>query len=239
MLALRAEQGKNFWKHWKKKTPLISSTEISAVFCMNKHKTRNQLFQEKKGKPRPENDCPATRHGRLWEPYAIGKVLEHFPEESWEFRRPGCLKAPPVCASPDLVLFSLEADVMIGLEVKCPYSAPIPKRKEDVCSEYLFQCFSCLMISRANSWLLAFYDTEYDRAQVFEIFPDSDLWERELLPRVEDFLRTVAGNTDLDRPFGRKGKKEKSLEDVLRRKLLDKTREREDLSSHPENDAYQ
>ena len=95
------------------------------------------------------------------------------------------------------------------------------------------------MISRANSWLLAFYDTEYDRAQVFEIFPDSDLWERELLPRVEDFLRTVAGNTDLDRPFGRKGKKEKSLEDVLRRKLLDKTREREDLSSHPENDAYQ
>jgi hypothetical protein len=210
----------------------VSSTEISAVFCLNKHKTRNQLFAEKRFGKRDEFDCEATRHGRFWEPYALRKMADFFGD-TWEFLKPGTLKDPkePVCCAPDLVISSKEHDILVGVEVKCPWSAPIPKNKGEVPPEYLFQAFACLMISGADCWLLGFYDSDTDRVSVFEIAPDWSLWNGTVLPLVREFLGMVSDSSVPDQPFKRKGRAEKAISEKVRRNLLSLTRERPDLLS--------
>jgi len=207
MLLAKSKQGGNIWKEFKRKNSVfISSTEIASIFYLNKHKSKNQLWLQKRGlRPRQDFDSRATRHGRNWEPYAIRRFLDlsFEDEKDWVFCRPSAVKDPrdPVCFSPDLMIFHRELDILFGLEVKCPYTAPIPKRKEDIPPEYLFQAFCCLMVSRADSWFLSFYDTESGRATSFEISPDLDLWKRKTLPLVRAFLCEVSDSSVQGPPF--------------------------------------
>lgn len=236
MLLAKAKQGEGVWSEFKKRGGLfISSTEIASIFYLNKHRSKNQLWLQKKGVIQKRAfDSQATQHGRNWEPYAIRKFIDlAFQEEDWVFLRPGSVKDPedPVCFSPDLMVCHKDMDVLLGLEVKCPFSAPIPARKEDIPPEYLFQAFCCLMVSRADRWFLSFYDSGTDRVTSYEIEPDSDLWRTEILPPVRAFLSTVSDNSARDPPFKkRKGKEEKDYSEGIKRKLLSLTKKREDLS---------
>lgn len=228
MFLLRCKQQGIYWMDFKRRNLLISSTDMASVFCLKGSKSRRKLFLEKKGiSPRQDFKSEATEHGRKWERVAIGKVIDNsFPSEDWRYLRPGCLKDPPVCCSPDLVFVHRNLDLEIGLEVKCPFSAPIPLKKEDIPTKHLLQAFSCLMVLRADRWLLAFYDSETDRVKVYEIFPDSSLWE-ELLKPAQEFLSKVADSSASVPP--KKGKEEKELEKKISQRLVELTNRREDL----------
>lgn len=243
MLQIKVKQGSQLWKHFR--TLKISSTEMASIFFLNKHRNKNQLWLEKTGlKPRKDFDSQATRHGRYWEPFAIEKFLGHFPSEQWEWLKPGIVTdfREPVCCSPDAMLSHRELDVLLGFEAKCPFSAKIPQRKEGIPPEYLFQCFSCLMITRADGWFLGFYDSDSGREVVFEISPDWGLWSTEILPLVREFLCKVRDSSDPTPPFKRKGKEEKKLASYFKGRLLALTREREDLGcpgTEIKNGSYQ
>lgn len=232
MLLAQAPQGGRVWKECKKRSAFISSTEIASVFYLNRNKTKNQLWNQKRNKKRNEFESHATRHGRDWEPYAIRRFIDFAFDDDWDFYRPGHVEDPvdPVCFSPDLMVKHKRLDILFGLEVKCPYTAPIPKRKQDIQPEYLFQAFTCLMVSRADRWFLSFYDSAENRSTSYEISPDLDLWRNEILPQVRLFLQAVADNSVRDPPFKRKGKSEKEYSEKIRSRLLSLTKEREDLS---------
>lgn len=233
MISLRMTQNEPLWLNLKRGSTRVSSTELASVFSMNRYKSKNELWREKSGKHKKQFYSAATDHGRRWEPVPIRHWMDEvFQEEDWEYVRPGTVLDPkePVCCSPDMMFFHRRLDKVLGLEVKCPYSTGIPERKEDVPSNYLFQCFACLMITGADAWFLSYYDHKSDRLMSFEVAPDLPFWTETILPRVRQFLQSIPGDTS-KAPFKRKGKEEKLLETQLRERLLSLTKEKEHLST--------
>lgn len=252
IILLRSEQGGLYWTESRKSGLRIPASEVAALLCMYRYKSRNKLFKEKKypHTKKRNQETPATQHGRFWEQFALAKVADFFPEkEGWRLLRPGSFLDfdEPFSCSPDMMvdLFDPERnlDLLIGIETKCPYSAPIPKRKEDICSAYLLQCFCCLMTTEADKWILVFYDSPTDSVTSFEIYPDYDLWARKIVPRVRQFLELVRDNSGatFSNPVKmRKVKKDKIRAEKLRGKLLELTFPVElSLGSSPKNNAYQ
>jgi len=242
LILLRSEQGSYYWHKSRNCGNRIAASDLAAVFCMHKHKSRNKLYQEKKKFRRREQneDNPATFHGKFWEQFAVAKVIDtFFPEkEGWEYLTPGSILDPyyPISCSPDLIC--QRGEEFIGIETKCPYSAEIPKKKEDINSEYLLQCFCCLMVTGADRWVLSYYKSATDELTSYEIAPDSDLWSRVLMPPVSRFLSEVRDSSAATFSGPRKGRKEKKLESTIRERLMRLT---SPLSHtpHEENDPYQ
>lgn len=240
MFQLIAPQAGFFWSSFKcNNLKRVSSTEIAAVFTLHSHKSRNQLYSEKKGlRARPTFSCPATDHGKKHEDSAIKAFLERaIVPADWILKKPGVISENRISCSPDAMFVHREMDVLFGLEVKCPFSKPIPTRKEEIQPEYLFQCFTCLMLSQADRWFLAYYHAGSARLRVFEMRPDPALWNDTIVPRVERFLEQVRDGPDAP-PFGRKNKEEKAEAEALRQKLLGLMEERRDLSG-VDDDTYQ
>lgn len=264
IILLRSEQGGLYWSKKRNNTKRVAASDLAALLCMHSWKSRQKLFQEKKfpHTKRESAETPATLHGRFWEQYALGKVASYL-DDSWELLKPGSFLdwETPFSCSPDMMISREDpengVDILIGIETKCPYSKPIPRRKEDISDEYLLQCFSCLMTTCSDKWILVFYDTPTDSAVAYEIYPDSDLWSREILPRVKRFLEMVQGSSDptwID-PYPkkkggkkgqnshpmRKGNKEKEEAKRLRERLLKLTfpLELSSLGSGPKDNSYQ
>ena len=227
IILLRSEQGGVYWKNKRNHGRRVAASDLAAVLCMHPWKTRQKLFKEKKHpKGRRENkETAATLHGRFWEQYAIAKVVSYLPEEGgFRLLKPGSIIDwdSPIACSPDFMISmeDEEKDFLIGAEMKCPYSRPIPKKKEEIDSTYLLQCFSSLMTTCSDKWILAFYDTPTDSATAYEIYPDCDLWNTEILPRVEQFLSQVQDSADptwTGVPPKEKGKKKKERKNPMRK----------------------
>lgn len=231
IVLIRSEQGGLYWHKSRDHSKRIASSDLAAVLYMHRYKSRNQLLKEKRDPfhKRKNQETPATQHGRFWEQFALGKVSLMFPESAgWKLLRPGSILdfVYPLSCSPDMMVTREDEfhDELIGVETKCPYSAPIPMKKEDIPSEYLLQAFSCLMITGADRWVLSFYQSSTDTLTSYEIAPDSDLWHSLIVPRVSQFLEEVRASSAAtsERPF-RKGKKEKEQEKLIRERLLDVT----------------
>lgn len=265
IVLLTCEQGSIYWSEKRKdsKNPRISASELACVLCMHRYKSRAKYFSEKKNGKVETPDNPILLHGRFWEQFALSKVASFFP--GWRLLKPGGFLdwESPFSCSPDMMM-SLERpeeeiDLLVGVETKCPWSSPIPKKKEDIPDEYLLQSFSCLMATGSDRWILAFYDTPTDSLVSYEIYPDSDLWDQTLLPLVRRFLGWLArDNAEPTTPgsrqtkseaekkkkelakFLRKGKKEAEEAAFIRKRLLKMTFPLSlSLGSRPEDYSYQ
>lgn len=240
MLSIRAKQNGFFWQCIKnisleKKKYLISSTEMSALFHSNKRKSKRRLFNEKtKRIKRPNIENAAVKHGRMFEDPAR-RIVQKLMGKDFELLQPGCIVDPsePICCSPDGIFNSLISDLMIGLEAKCPF---LPKNfvteKEDIPIEYLIQCFTCIHVTRADSWLLAFFEAQSEFLSVFEIFPNDELWEDLFVPETRLFVQHMAQDNTSQAEIPKKNEDDKKIQELIRSKLLEGTKKRFDLSSH-------
>ena len=222
MFMLRANE--RVWGAYKKMTQRISSTEMSSVLDCNTRTSRKKLWEQKKGiiTRKDLGELLPIQHGRNQEPIAREKIYEIL-KEHWELKLPKTVFDPeePVCCSPDGVFYHREQDAVMGLEIKCPWLAEnVPLTKEKIKLEYLIQCFVCLMVLRADSWLLVYYDATGGVGLTgYQVFPDSRLWTECFLPEVDRFQADLEGTKPCCLPRAEKKKKK----DWVREKLLELT----------------
>lgn len=223
MFMLRTGQKSPLWSYFKGNSMRISSTEMSSVLHCNPRLSKKKLFLQKTKKvPKPDSsNLMPIQHGVYYEPVAREKVYDKL-KHLYRLTLPGCILDPssPLCCSPDGVLFHKGNNRMMGLELKCPFlSKNFPQSKDEIKTAYLIQCFVCLHVSRADGWLLAFYDSESDRAECYEISPDSGLWESIFLRESFLFADLLADSSASPPPT--KNKEDKKREVSIRRRLLE------------------
>lgn len=230
MFLLRMSQKSYLWSEFKRnQMNRISSTEMSSVLHCNPRMSYKKLFllKSKREKNFPVFSSSAVlpiEHGMLFEPIARSKIFEKMKSD-WDLKLPGCVLDPsaPLCCSPDGVFFHKTFDKMLGLEIKCPFlPRNMPVTKHDIKTCYLIQCFVCLHVCRADGWMLVFYDAESNRLESFEISPDSSLWKEVFLSESSRFVDLLADNDGHVPP--KKNKKDKIKENVIRTRLLSKTK---------------
>lgn len=241
MFMLRAKQGGHLWNKFKVISRRISSTEMSSVVDCNPKTTRERLWKEKLGKiaRRDVSKLAPVVHGRVMEPIAREWIAWEMRHE-WDLKTPQMLLDPdiPVCCSPDGVFYHKKNKLVKGLEIKCPFILKnMPQSKEAIHLEYLIQCFVCLHVCKADSWLLIFFfeDTRDQRSiqldptpvgylapvreaslVAFELFPDEHLWTSFFAREVAQFQKELQGNSL--HPHPRKEKMERK--NWVREKLL-------------------
>lgn len=226
MFLIRAPQQGRIWGEFKKRTIRVSATEMSCLFDANKYTSRQKLIKEKKGMVSRKNvDNMATRHGIDHEPIARDLLSEKLGED-WTMKLVGCVCDPDVltCCSPDGMLYSKSGDVVKGVELKCPFRVEnIPDSKEGISLQYLIQSFVCLHVTRADAWLLVFFDCRTQRLSGFEISPDSCLWEEVFLPELSRFQKDLK-DKQLRLP-SKAEKKEREIKRIeVREKLMKLTK---------------
>ena len=228
MFLMRSKQSSRLWKLFKTSTARISSTEMSSVLNFHPKVNRERLYREKKGleKRKDISDLPPIKHGRFYEPVARDKIYEYYKKD-YDLHLPGTIFDPwhPICCSPDGMLFHKTLPLVKGLEIKCPFlKKNVPFTKENIPLEYLIQCFVCLQVTRADSWVLVFYDASDGVSVWYEIFPSRRLWKRIFLPAVYQFRTDLEGNDEsLHQAGKRKSKMEQEKKKIVWEKLLEKT----------------
>jgi hypothetical protein len=223
MFMLRTSQKSPLWSYFKSNSLRISSTEMSSVLHCNPRLSKKKLFLQKTKKilkPDSSGLLP-IQHGVYYEPVAREKLFDRV-KHRFRLFLPGCILDPssPLCCSPDGVFVDRVNGDIMGLELKCPFlSKNFPSSKEDIKTAYLIQCFVCLHVSRADCWLLAFYDSESDRVSCYEISPDLGLWQSTFLPESFRFATLLADSSSHPPPT--KNKEDGKREALIRRRLLE------------------
>lgn len=161
-------------------------------------KKRNAKFDTLN--PSALDHVPAIHHGRIWEPVAIEKargILD--PEHDAIWYKPAIVPDPydPVCCSPDATFYKNKR--FYGLEVKNPFSRPLPTSADRVDIQHVVQCFVCLHVTRADCWFLFYYSYKDDRYMIYRVNPDIELWRSEFVPRIEKFLKFVDSGLPIER----------------------------------------
>lgn len=241
---LRAKQSGHIWNKFKVISRRISSTEMSSVVDCHPRTTRERLWKEKLGKiaRKDVSHLAPVKHGRVTEPIAREWIAWEMGDE-WDLKVPQMFLDPdiPVCCSPDGMFYHKTKKLIKGLEIKCPFNGRnMPRTKEDIHLEYLIQCFVCLHVCRADSWLLIFF-FEDTRGQhsiqlaqgsggypapareaslvAFELFPNEHLWQSFFAQEVALFQKELQDSSL--QAHSKQKKKEKR--DWVREKLLSLT----------------
>lgn len=180
----------------------VSSTQISSVIHLNKHKSKRMLWYEKKGirKERSVQGNQAVDDGVALEETAINVALDIIdPGNLFAYFKPGIVVDPwsKTCCSPDLVMglwhLNGKGPTLVGLEVKVPHTRGIPESITDVPIEYIIQCFVSIHITKAEFWYLFFYN-KHSRSPgsdaLFIVYPNAEIWSLVNI-EVYDFIKSL------------------------------------------------
>lgn len=192
MWAVGLNQGSHLWEQVRQVAEIerkrISSSQASSILHLNKYQSKRKLWRIIQGKEQRRNQFgPQIDYGNKWEKAGITFCKKLIPLEKIPpiWTRPGIVFDPssPFCCSPDGLGFIEkgmgESMECFGLEVKCPYTRPIPFQRGEVDTAHLIQAFTCLMITRSKYWYL-FYFNPYNRVKgstLWKIYPNEELWE--------------------------------------------------------------
>lgn len=189
----------------------VSATEVASVVHANEHKSRALLFKEKSGlvPVRVPFNCEAVQHGIYWEPRALDWFFHRYP--FLEGLEVGTILHPieSVSCSPDCLVVPTDLvnpSVWDGIEVKVPFTRPIPQTRDEIDPAHLLQAFTCLhVVPRSRCWyLLYFYPEDPTRSTIWQIDPSHDAW-LQIVSEVDLFLEQVKAG-DLVRGLARKRK---------------------------------
>lgn len=197
MLHLNCEQNSVLWHLLKMFPQRLSATQVSPALRLGG--STKCLIEAKRGKRNwkpAQLNVPAVQHGVKYESLSVEKarfVLD--PDSDAYWIKPGIVMDPcgdPVCASPDAMF--CKNGILSGLEVKTPYSKPLPLRVEDLSIEHLVQCFVSVSVTRVREWYLFYYSVSENRGVLYRISADPELWQKEFLPRIRGFLKFLRGS---------------------------------------------
>src|ERR1700733_532160 len=207
MLSLVCEQNSLLWQLFRQNPTRISASEAGSCLQVSEFKSRYSLVNEKRNRsleervfsPERKWGSEAIRHGRKMESKAIEvarKLLD--PHGIFVWKKPGLFvdRLFHTSCSPDALFFyGRDSDTSIemhGLEVKNPYTRPIPKRICDITPDHLLQCFFSIHTCRADSWYLFYYreEPEVDYS-LFQIYPHIYYWHDYCQPRIQECLDLI------------------------------------------------
>lgn len=232
MFSLILEQSSQLWELYKRNNPAVSATEISSVIHMNPYKSRRALYLEKTGRKSARTFTnEAMENGKKQEPAAIHWLGWHYWRR-FMVVRPGIVLHPDYpCAacSPDALITDSVAvegageveDSYFGLEVKCPWTNPIPQQPDEISAAHILQAFYCLHLCQARYWILYYFDWEnpqHTGSRMYLILPDVDIFNK-LYVAAQEFMAQVLKKND-ELGLMRKTK----WDEIVARSLLEKIR---------------
>lgn len=220
-LELACTQGRALWKLLRENRTRVTASELASVFHANPFRSRASVFRAKMGIPEPVRMGPAIQNGLDREHEAIQYFGHRFlPSGCWSQFKPGLVRVfeePLLTCSPDAVFYSDEG-LAVGVEVKVPWTAPIPRKPEEVPVHYACQAFACARIFGFPVWHLFFFDDEKpENSTCWLVHNEDPVWER-MEPVVQEFLEQV------NRKDEKKGLQRKSKQDWPRVELVKKIR---------------
>lgn len=180
---------------------MISASRFSAVFGVSDHLTKQAVWSMLHGIKAKESSfrSEAMDHGNREEPYSRKRFYEvwkeRYPHREFSFRQEGWgvgfyQKDPRFSASPDGI-FTWQVDQKIhkeGLELKNPWSKPIPKEKCSSMCGYVLQCVLNMEVFDIDLWNLFYYDRRTKEYSWFRIHRNKEFFETFLLPYVDKFI---------------------------------------------------
>lgn len=180
--------------HIQAKDPfIITASAVSSVLGLG-YSSPKSLWELYTGRKKPYKDATdAMRYGNTCEEYALDQLKKDFPAT---FVNPGPIWHPTVpflLASPDALGISYPVKdptrALFNVEIKCPISAPIPKRVQDIPEKFLIQTqvqMSCL--GNCDLTLLYFWSEEEKAAFWLKKSYEFEAW---FIEKLLDFKKHV------------------------------------------------
>lgn len=207
MLGIQLNQGGKAWQLFRAasaKENFVSASEAATLCNFDPSKPASTYLLNKGKNIKTE----AMQWGITHEPLAISearKLLD--PENKFRWIKPGMVVNHPmaISCSPDAMFHQrvtpeeLVKDLLLGreeypedflqgLEVKCPFSKPVPTTADAINPCHVLQCIWGMFVCDIKIWYL-YYWTENHGKALFQIKrPDRALFEREFLTRAKSSL---------------------------------------------------
>lgn len=181
MFALFCEQGSEYWERVRKHNNKISSTQVAAVLSCSKYKSKTLVWKEFFGYKKPsEFVSPAMAMGRREERNTLKECLDTLKITEKVYFIGVCHAIDPTepfSCSPDGCFVSKETGCLVGIEIKNTENRDPPQKKEDIPLDHLFQCFTCLNVTKAEYWILFTKCQNSGLTSAFKICPNPEAWE--------------------------------------------------------------
>jgi len=119
---------------------------------------------------------------------------------------------------PSDVLKPGNSDSLRGLEVKCPFSRPLPETVLDLSADYVIQCLVSILVCEVETWYLFYWKEEGSSLFVLRR-PSPEFLEKHLTGPTLDFKN---GIVNTQRRVGLKAKWQNILKEMEQNKWVEK-----------------